>query len=266
MPDEHNSEKPARNAEHHPSDAARIPEAIPPLIHQDEVGNACKSNSEQDRVKTSELSKEVHWTQHAMLITQIGLALIGIVALGIYALQWCEMRKATKATQDSVTNADRNFRRDERAWVAFSFVAGNITFTIGKTFLVPTLLINTGKTPAKSVEGNIVVGVFERGKPLDFSYAPGHANYRVAAGTIFPNGSITESFEGIEHGTGHANAIIITKPLAEEILSSRSLVIVHGRITYHDIFGEEHWTTYCRVVSNPSLIPEDCTHYNNTDD
>jgi len=266
MPDEHSSQDPARNAECHPSDASQTPVGIPAPVQQEVVGNAVKCDSEEDRNSPSELSKEVHWTQHAMLITQIGLGLIGIAALGIYTLQWREMRKATRATQDSVTNADRNFRRDERAWVSFSFGPGSVTFTIGKPFLVPTLLINTGKTPAKNVEGNIVVGVFERGKPLDFSYAAGHANYRVAAGTIFPNGSITESFEGIEHGTDHANAIIITKSLAEEILTNRSLVIVHGRITYYDIFGDQHRTTYCRVVSNPSLIPEDCTHYNNTDD
>lgn len=226
------------------------------------------------------IARELHWLEKLNIAGQMGLVIVGIVAACIYGCQlsvmrgqlaeivkqYPEIQKSAQAAQDSVTNADANFRRDQRAWIGFSFVPGNITFTVGKSFLVPTMLINSGKTPAKNVEGNIVVGVFKRGRPLDFSYTPGHAIYRVAAGTIFPGGSINESFEGIEHGTGRANAIIITKPLADDILNSRSLVIVHGRITYRDIFGGEHWTTYCRVASNPSLIPEDCTHYNSTDD
>lgn len=209
--------------------------------------------------------EKLHPIHHAAFWVQLGLAVIGIIAVLIYRGQLCEMKKATKAAQDSVINADRNFRQDERAWIGFSLVPGNLTFTVGKSFLVPTLLINTGKTPAKNVQGNIVVGLFERGQPLDFSYAPGHASYRIAAGAIFPNGSITESFQAIKHGKDKAEAIILDKRMMEDILHSRSLVVVHGKITYSDVFGIQHWTTYCRVVSNPSLIPGDCTRYNETD-
>jgi hypothetical protein len=265
MPDERCGEQPASNPERPPSIASQAIEPVPAPTQENIVRSGCRCNASEKPNGSDDLSKKVHWTQHAMLVTQVALGLIGIAALIIYAGQWREMKKATRATQDSVTNADRNFRRDERAWIGFSFVPGNIPFTLGKPFLVPTLLINSGKTPAKDVQGNIVVGVFESGKPLDFSYTAGHANYRIAAGTIFPNGSITESFQAIRHGSYKAEAIILDKPLMDDILNSRSLVLVHGKITYSDIFGIEHWTTYCRVVSNPSLIPDDCTRYNDTD-
>jgi hypothetical protein len=212
------------------------------------------------------VAKELHWLEKLNIIGQLGLVAVGIIAACIYGNQLGEMRKTTKATQQSVTDAQLNFRRDERAWMGFSFVPGTITFTVGKSFFVPTLLINTGKTPAKNVEGNIVVGIFERGKPLDFAYTSGHTNYRIAAGTIFPNGSITESFQAIRHGETSAEAIVIDKPLLGELLNSTKLVIVHGKVTYEDIFGVQHWTRYCRVVSNPSLIPNDCMRYNETDE
>jgi len=150
--------------------------------------------------------------------------------------------------------------------MAFKFVEGSLTLTIGQSFLVPTELVNTGKTPAKNVHGNIVVGVFRKGEPLDFSYSPGHANYEVRAGTLFPSGKIVETFEAIKHGQEHAESIVFTAPLKDEIFNAQSLIVVHGRIIYNDIFGTEHWTTYCRYVLHPELISEECTRHNDTDD
>ena len=141
-----------------------------------------------------------------------------------------------------------------------------MTLTLGKSFLVPTELVNTGKTPARNIRGSIVVGVFQKNEPLDFTYAPGHAHYGIEAGTIFPNGKISESFEAIKHGQGHAEPIIFTAPLKEELWNAKSFVVVHGRITYNDIFGIEHWTTYCRYILHPELISKECTRYNDTDD
>jgi hypothetical protein len=191
---------------------------------------------------------------------------VTFLAFGAAAYYACIARKQLSALNQQIEHADRNFRIEQRAWIGFSFVPGNLTFTIHKPFLVPTLLINSGRTPAKDVSGRIVVGIIGRGQPIDFSYAPGHAHYEISAGTIFPNGQFQESFEGIEHGADHAQAILIEKPLLNAILSSEKLVVVHGRITYSDVFGQQHWTTYCRIVSNPSLIPPDCMSYNRTDD
>ena len=181
---------------------------------------------------------------------------LAVIAAAIYAgitfLQW--------------RDANSNFKQDERAWMAFKFVEGSLTLTIGQSFLVPTELVNTGKTPAKNVHGNIVVGVFRKGEPLDFSYSPGHANYEVRAGTLFPSGKIVETFEAIKHGQEHAESIVFTAPLKDEIFNAQSLIVVHGRIIYNDIFGTEHWTTYCRYVLHPELISEECTRHNDTDD
>src|ERR1700690_1118800 len=105
------------------------------------------------------------------------------VAAGIYALIslliWRQMIKQNKIASSALTQSTKSFRIDERAWMGFKFTEGSINFTFNKSFLVPTQVINTGKTPAKNVHGNIVVGVFQKGEPLDFTYTQGHAHYFV---------------------------------------------------------------------------------------
>jgi len=202
--------------------------------------------------------------------TTLGFEAFGLLVLIVYTIATIAIWRANKQSADAATrstaNADRSFRQDERAWMAFKFAEGSLTLTIGKPFLVPTELTNVGKTPAKNVRGNIVVGVFKKGESLDFTYTSGHANYGIRAGTMFPTGKIIESFEAIKHGKEHAEPIIFTPPLKDELFSAQSFLIVHGRIAYNDIFGTEHWTTYCRYVLHPELISEECTRYNDTDD
>lgn len=167
--------------------------------------------------------------------------------------------------ETTLRESNRNFRTDERAWLGLSFTGANIRLTVGQSFFVLVQVINTGKTPAKNVTGMIAIDVIKRGEKIDFSYAPGHANYRIEAGAIFPQGSITESFEAIHHGSDRAEATVITAPLLAAIMKNQTVAVIHGRIDYSDIFGTKHWTTYCRYVFNPSLISPECTRYNDTD-
>jgi hypothetical protein len=199
------------------------------------------------------------WTDIATVILTAAIAVFAGWSAYLFDGQLQEMHKAT-------ITADKNFRIDERAWIGFSLASDPVTFTFGKPFLVPAEVLNTGKTPAKDLEGNVAVRIVEKDRPIDFSYAPGHANFRVQGGTIFPGGKIIESFEGIQHGEENAEPIIITKAIGQEIIDGQLFVIIHGRITYQDEFGTEHWTTFCRNVSDPSAISEDCTRYNSTDD
>ena len=220
------------------------------------------SPSPEQKAKEDKKERRKRIKYRAELAVGFFVIVYTLVTVGI----WYANKKVAEDTHQSVVNADANFRIDERAWMAFKFMEGNITFTVDKSFLVPTELVNTGKTPAKNVHGNIVVGVFKKGEALDFTYSPGHANYAVRAGTIFPNGKIVESFEAIQHGQEHAEPIVFTTALKDELWNAKSFVVVHGRISYNDIFGKEHWTTYCRYVLHPELISEECTRYNDTDD
>ena len=177
-----------------------------------------------------------------------------------------EAKRSATLAQNSLRATVDISRRDQRAWMGFSLGPEAIQLGIGQTFSVPTILINSGKTPARDVRGKIVVGVFDRGQPIDFSYGSGQAHYDIAAGTVFPSGYFSESFMAIRHGESKPEPILITQPMRTAIESNEKFVAVHGTITYTDIFNVNHWTRYCRVITNPSLIPMDCVQYNSTDD
>jgi hypothetical protein len=218
--------------------------------------------SDEQKAKEDRHERREKLRFRAELVVGFFVVLYTIVTICL----WRATNHANEVAGKSVENADRNFRQDERAWMGFRFMEGSITLTLNTSFLIPTELINTGKTPAKNVHGNIVVGVFKKGEPLDFTYSPGYAHYGVAAGTIFPGGKIVESFEGIKHGHERAESIIFTPAMKADLFSARSFIVVHGRIEYNDIFGKDHWTTYCRYVLHPELISDECTRYNDTDD
>lgn len=198
-----------------------------------------------------EKSKAADWALVALTV------LVAIAAFWSAHIFWRQLHDTEVA-----------FRLEERAWIGFKFVEGNLNFTLNESFLIPTELVNTGKTPAKNVHGYIVTGVFKNGEHLDFSYTADtkHPFYVIQAGTIFPGGKITESFEAEQHGATKAEPILFTEPLKNELFTPhKSYIIVYGKIIYDDIFGTEHWTTYCRYVLHPELISDECIRYNDTD-
>jgi hypothetical protein len=232
-----------------------------------EIHNPQRDNAENSSNEDFEVLKKYLKDWPKSEIIQALILIVGAVYCVVTIGLWSAAGHANKIAAKGVADADRNFRRDERAWMAFEFTGENLTVTLDKPFLVPTKLVNTGKTPAKDVEGEIVVGVFKKGEPLIFDYTPGNRNwhYEIKAGTIFPTGSITESFEGRRHGIDKSEAELITRPILDDIHFTRSFIIVHGIITYWDIFGTQHWTTYCRYVTGPNFISDQCTRYNDTD-
>lgn len=202
------------------------------------------------------------YLKSSLEIAGIAIAL-ALVILTLLTLK--QIKRQADLAQKQLTESIALFRTDERAWMGFSFMGGNLGLTIGQSFLVPTELLNSGKTPARQIMGDIVVRVIAKGETLDFDYTPGHGNtaYQINAGTIFPNGTIKESFEGLVHG--RKEALILTKPILDDIIGLRAFIVVYGDITYIDIFGASHWTHYCRYVTAPALISEQCTKYNDTD-
>jgi hypothetical protein len=76
-------------------------------VNQNVVRQGSKTDTSQESTSTSNLAKDVHWVTHAGFWSQVGLGIIGIVALWIYYGQLKEMRKATQATQDAVGVASR---------------------------------------------------------------------------------------------------------------------------------------------------------------
>ena len=84
-----------------PDAKSSLPSPSVQLPNQGPVTEDRTTYTEQDRSNAKKLARDVHWTQHATFWTQVGLGVIGILALGIYFAQWRE-QIAVRKTQASI--------------------------------------------------------------------------------------------------------------------------------------------------------------------
>jgi hypothetical protein len=103
MPDQQSSQDPAGNTDYQSSSVSQTAQSNPSPIQQGTVRNDGKCDSSQDQRGTNQLYKDVHWLQHAAFWSQIGLAVIGLAALGIY---WGQLQQMIAATQASANAVD----------------------------------------------------------------------------------------------------------------------------------------------------------------
>jgi len=109
---------------------------------------------------------------------QIFLEVAALLTLIVYTtlagLQWEAMHDALLV--------------DQRAWVSV-VVPANFPLE-GSTIAASILVGNTGKTPAKDIEGDVIATVLKKGEEPTFDFGKGHPHNRIHAGAIFPNGPI----------------------------------------------------------------------------
>jgi hypothetical protein len=131
-----------------------VPKPVPVLVSYDQ-----QTSGDQNRHYAIQ-KKIARWTKGAVIAASIYAAIAG--------LQWCEMRKATRASQEAVgaaqsaahtaqtslTESVESFRLDERAWVEIGRI-DKTTFPpdppIGTTFKFAFYPKNVGKTVATDV-------------------------------------------------------------------------------------------------------------------
>jgi hypothetical protein len=173
----------------------------------------------------------------------------GIVAhTGIYFLQLAQIKKSTEAAtkaanaaEASVKQARRTARRDQRAWVAVVDIAG--IPEVGTIFGVNLVAQNSGKTFAKNLTMRAVVELIsEKQKEPDFSLEDSAAARKDSSVSLLaPNADYVMDIELRKQTPPHE----ITQSDFDGIRSGNLTIFVHGRMTYDDIFGCAHWTSFC---------------------
>jgi hypothetical protein len=111
------------------------------------TGNPPTAEAEQPPIQpevpaenvSNELAREFRWVEFAQIISNAGLLIVGIVAVCIYTGQLTEMRRTTKAAQDSAdaakqaaTVAQDQLELAERPWIKITDVK-----TVGNNPLIP---------------------------------------------------------------------------------------------------------------------------------
>jgi hypothetical protein len=223
-----------------------------------------------------------------LIATWVGIA-IGVITGLVFIGQFWQMKKQTKilgqqvedatsdtitarrharqqlgAMQDQVKAIQRQMRQDQRAWLDIQFDA--ISWAENQTIQVRMTLTNKGKTPAKRVSGRAYVEKILINQKLEF----GKYEQQFGSGFLAPN--IPISNWGFQSAHKHV-PLPMSKTDVADLNEGRAIAVVHGDITYLDIFGIEHWTKFCTynaafrfITTTPvqNTAPP-CTNYNDAD-
>jgi hypothetical protein len=189
------------------------------------------------------------------------------VQAGIYFFQLKQINKsaaaATKtahAVEASVTQARGAFRDDQRAWVRLVNIDG--TPEVGTVLSVDLVAANTGRTFAKNLTMRAVIElVTEKEKEPDFSLEDGGAARKESSVSLLaPDANFEMEVELHKQTPPHE----ITQSDLDRIRDGSLTMFVHGRMTYDDIFGCAHWTTFCTQLK-PDLTYTSYGKHNDAD-
>jgi hypothetical protein len=170
------------------------------------------------------------------------------VQAGIYFFQLKEIRKSTdaatkaaNAAEASVNQVRRTARHDQRAWLAVVDIQG--IPEVGTIFSVNLVAQNSGKTFAKNVTMRAVVeAITEKGGEPDFSLEDSAgARKDSSVSLLAPNADYVMDIELRKRTPPHE----ITQSDLDGIRRGDLTLFVHGKMTYDDVFGCAHWTTFC---------------------
>jgi len=159
-------------------------------------------------------------------------------------------------------------RKDQRAWIAESDLSP-LPFVAGQPLRFTWNVRNTGKSPAKNVEGKFYDEVVPNGGPQPHFDPSDTAADRFFTGVLMPNASL--DVHPIRLKTAQ-NGAIVPVPLSEAEKNSLAVqqawVAIYGRIDFEDIFKTKHWVKFCfPYFPGPDLYTYmSCTRYNKMDD
>jgi hypothetical protein len=184
------------------------------------------------------------------------------VYAAISAWQTCEIR--------------RNFRTDQRAWIKVSSEPPELTATDTPVFWIAHFA-NVGKTPAFKIHGEFQYQFLRKDESPDFSYSAFPVTHARST-TLFAGEQLPDPIKVIRasYRQGSHERIDLGISAAELQLIKRgeAWIAKNGRLTYEDVFGKQHTTTFCsystlrdldirEVFESPGVHV--CANYNSVD-
>lgn len=212
----------------------------------------------------------------AIVICTIFLVISSFLTLGaicvqtfIYNAQLKEMEKSTnaatkaaKAAEASVEQARQSLHLDQRAWVAVGTVKG--IPILDQILNVEVVCKNSGKTFAKKFTMHAVFDPRQKGEQPDFESETQAAIAKDSPGGVAllpPNAEFILPMRIQRTGQGAQTTSDDLKNIAE----GKLIMFAYGKMTYEDIFGCPHWSTFCFRLS-PTLKWFVNETYNDSDD
>jgi voltage-gated potassium channel Kch len=151
---------------------------------------------------------------------------------------------------------------DQRAWVGpVEMVEPQIRE--GHTLVFEIIVTNSGKTLARKVSTNVMTKSFPVGARFipEYPVGKGRQPHEGGAIVVFPGMKVSLTTPPIE---------TLTKEAIEALRTNRIVLYIFGKITYEDVFGKSHLTTFCYFlrpeIGRPQLATiSACKTYNEAD-
>lgn len=303
MPKEDGSNPPSGNSNNQSS--AKNPRADFP--EEGIVSNKGASNPDAETEDSEHPAGKVHWINHATFYLSLILAVLTAGTLRVYYLQLQQMGRQTESAEASsyaacisaqiarqtlleVQSGEADAHSAASATVAHASVTTRsesplLSFGIGMSGTDPKswdnlqtalLVSDVGVSSAERVHLKYAAQIFPASNdainPRDPIIHYDQFMAGVVASTAFQGGVTQTALRFLDrHG----------KPIGpldhdhlEDLRMGKSYIVVFGRADYADVFGLNHWQTFCLTAQNiqmdlnsfPGKLPhEACINYNATD-
>lgn len=187
-----------------------------------------------------------------------------LIALGLLVVNYQQQRStqvAAGAAQAAATTATTTMHLDQKAWLMFDHDYSDSLKLIDKEAIsVPIQFKDIGKTPARHVEGFIVVSETKAGEAPTFK--PEFVN-KLRGGLVWPSHPDQTTASELDPKEHRVKA---TSPKCTQFESGKIVFVVWGRVTYDDIFQDSHWIKFCHTITHdPSVRTKECADYNEID-
>lgn len=159
----------------------------------------------------------------------------------------------TQARASLNATIDQN-RLDQRAWIGVVKL-NSFEFKPGPDFAVPFDITNTGKTPALKVTTEVSLKTLEKGNRFIPTFPAYPRPPKPSSSVIQPQMHMTLSTLPVD----------VSAAQYGDIQNGRGILYAYGRITYADIFGKSHETTFCVMYWAGLSAPIQCDIYNSAD-
>jgi hypothetical protein len=176
----------------------------------------------------------------------------------------CLSFEAYRAAERSLQGTIALAHNERRAWIVVPAKYGVFDIVANGPVAYSIAFLNTGKTPAASVEAIVRGEVMAAGKEPSLTYDPGTSN-EFHVGELVPN---QEEPRQLEVRAEHFS-IILTQYQVERIRAGVDYIAIYGEASYRDEAGL-HWMRFCKgsplnaTLAEPTRTPKRCAAYNSS--
>lgn len=249
----------------HPKDAATEETTTPPRnpLPPPYIPPPRELKSKTEYYRPEQTPWWKHLVELAAILVGIAVAVIYYRQLSTMNGQLTEMQQTRIQAQTAFDATVQQFHLDQRAWVAA--VGISPPPTAGQPFDVAVRVRNTGKTFAKNFGTVFTVEPLKRNEAPDFSRELIEPK---SITVLAPNGDyLSTSHTPITTPAGIIQTLTVERlqDLKNQLTAGDLQILAHGRISYRDIFGCRHWTTFCFNLT-PDWEYVSCSTHNDTDE